>query len=215
METIAYIFYHKGSAQQFETEVYNNLLDSLPFLLQQQVGRYKKWEDRQRSLVGKNLLLSGLRSLNLSFCSLDQLRYNEFQKPYFDNEFDFNISHAHDITVCAISKTIGVGIDIERIKPIQLSDFTLLFSQIELQQIRDAEDTHAVFFSLWTQKESFAKAIGKGLHIPLKQIKIENGQIWHDNRNWFLQKVDIHPEYRCHLCLPSVLHAVMIQEITF
>ena len=177
--------------------------------------KFRKWQDAQRSLIGKALLLNGLKHLGLSKYSLSNLKFNEFQRPYFDDLIDFNISHSGEFTLCAISNTKKVGIDIEKIRHLSMRDFKDHFPQKEWQNIRNAKDSLQLFFSYWTQKEAFLKAIGEGLNISLKNVLIaENKITWH-NKNWFLHKIDINDSYCSYLSTDVLLPDIRIEEIQF
>lgn len=198
-----------------KTEVLSSLLQPLPLFVQEKVLKYRKWQDRQRSVIGKNLLMAGLKSIDPAFYSLDHLKYTAYQRPYIDSTLDFNISHAYDFTICAISQTTKVGIDIEKVQPIDLNDFDSQFSRTELKQLSQAKNLQYAFFKLWTQKEAFVKAIGKGLYTSLNKIKIKNGKVRFDDQDWFLHEIDLHPEYHCHLCTSASSPIIIVREIQF
>ncbi|MBD3918618.1 4'-phosphopantetheinyl transferase superfamily protein [Paenibacillus sp. PR3] len=80
----------------------------------------------------------------------------------------YNVSHSGDWVVCAISDE-PVGIDIEQIKPIDMEISRRFFSAIEHEQLMELPEMERVnrFYELWALKESFVKAVGKGLSMPL------------------------------------------------
>jgi 4'-phosphopantetheinyl transferase len=107
----------------------------------------------------------------------------------------FNISHAGEWVLCAISNT-EIGIDIELIQPIDLDIAKYYFSEVEYMDLQRKEGAEKVsyFFDLWTLKESYIKARGMGLSIPLKDFCI---RITHEgitfsgkemNENWFFKQ---------------------------
>jgi 4'-phosphopantetheinyl transferase len=83
----------------------------------------------------------------------------------------FNLSHARGLIACAVTLGRAVGIDVEwnRRSPSLLDSIEHFFSPSEVR------DTLALppparlvrFFQCWTLKESYIKAHGKGLSIPL------------------------------------------------
>ncbi|MBR2715076.1 MAG: 4'-phosphopantetheinyl transferase superfamily protein [Ruminococcus sp.] len=102
-------------------------------------------------------------------------------KPYAKNlKAEFNISHSHDMVVCAVSDK-PVGIDIEKIRPINLSVAKRICTEDELLYLfgftpENTDFTHCEnyevlerFFRLWTAKEAFVKHSGEGLSIGLKR----------------------------------------------
>ncbi len=86
--------------------------------------------------------------------SLNHLSYTKFGRPYLDNSrIDFNISHSGDYVVCAVTTHGRIGIDIEKIKPIDLFDFERYMTPQEWNAIRDSVEPYHTFYSYWTKKE--------------------------------------------------------------
>ena len=169
-------------------EVYGLRLDSLwerqlmDWLLgfvsddkRERIGRFRKMEDAQRSLAGdllaRSLLCSRLKLRN------DELTFttNAYGKPSLQNAADvhFNLSHAGDWVVCALDDR-PVGIDVEIIQPIDLGIADRFFSREELADLhaKPAGERLDAFFDLWTLKESYMKAVGKGMSLPLDAFSI-------------------------------------------
>ena len=77
----------------------------------------------------------------------------------------FNLSHSGEHMVIAVVPRGDVGIDIERIRPIEPSMAQRFFSKTEnaaLAQL-SGQAWLAAFFRCWTRKEALLKAAGKGL----------------------------------------------------
>lgn len=98
-------------------------------------------------------------------------------KPYVKGlPVEFNISHSGDMVVCAVDDK-SVGIDIEQIRPIDLTvakrictDEELLYLfgyKPENQDFTNTTDTEILirFFELWTAKEACGKQCGYGLFL--------------------------------------------------
>jgi 4'-phosphopantetheinyl transferase len=88
----------------------------------------------------------------------------------------FNLSHADDLALVAVSRDREVGIDVERIREIgslrALAD--ACFSPSEraaLAAIAGPLRLQAAFAG-WTRKEAFLKAIGEGLARPLDSFEV-------------------------------------------
>ena len=83
----------------------------------------------------------------------------------------FNLSHAADRALLAVTIGREVGVDIERMKsmPDMSSVAAAMFSPAEIERLEAAPDEMKleVFFRIWTRKESFIKAHGDGLYFPL------------------------------------------------
>lgn len=105
---------------------------------------------------------------------------NPFGRPLLlePDGYDFNVSHAGDWVVCAFADQ-GVGIDVEQIRPLDLTIAQRYFAPGEyaalLDKPTDAEQLQ-YFFQVWTLKESYVKAIGEGLSIPLDAFEVAAGK---------------------------------------
>lgn len=88
----------------------------------------------------------------------------------------FNLSHSDAYAVVAMTSGSEVGVDIERVQPV--ADWEHLtetvFSQAERAQLAalPPEERLEGFFSGWTRKESYLKALGEGLHRPLADFDV-------------------------------------------
>ncbi len=209
-----YIFYCT-SRDQLDVESFNHFLKKLPTNVQLQILKFKKWEDRQRSLFSKLLLIKGLNIMGQNSYSIDQLKYTRYKRPYFDNNIDFNISHSGEYIICGISFNHKIGIDIEEVRKIPIGDFENEFSLKEMEAILNSKKSLRSFYTLWTQKESFLKAIGTGLHIPLNKIGINNEKIEWNNKNWYLSELKLHGRYISHLCADFFHPKINVQKLIF
>ena len=96
---------------------------------------------------------------------------DEMGKPYLEgNILHFNVSHSGEYLAIAISNQ-PVGIDIQGLKEIKEGMYRKVVQPEELSLI--GENRQKDFLKLWTLKESFVKAEGKGLRIPFKDYWIE------------------------------------------
>ncbi len=208
-----YIFYCT-SINQLDKESFNFYLKKVPANFQSEILRLKNWDDRQRSLFSKLLLVKGLNIMGLGAYSLDQIRRTEYKRPYFNGNIDFNISHSGEFIICGISVDHKLGIDIEEIKEIPLSDFENQFSEYEMKGIMNAENRLKAFYTLWTQKEAFLKAIGTGLYVQLNRIGIEDKTIKWNNQDWFLSEIFFGNKYVSHVCTNFHEPKLVIEEIS-
>lgn len=109
-----------------------------------------------------------------------EIRYGSSPKgkPQLDPPCDvfFNTSQSHGLAVIAVANLPLVGVDIEHIRPVPdaLDIAHRYFSPNELEIIRSSPKSSRAekFLTLWTRKESYVKAIGGGLSIPLNGFDV-------------------------------------------
>ncbi|PKH06060.1 4'-phosphopantetheinyl transferase superfamily protein [Moritella sp. Urea-trap-13] len=86
----------------------------------------------------------------------------------------FNISHTDNLIICAVMLNDDIGCDVENIqrKSDVLSIAKYSFSDVEVNDLLAQPTTQQTsrFFDYWTLKESYIKAWGLGLSIPLKDF---------------------------------------------
>lgn len=195
---IVYVLY-ASIPQQLPASLYREYLSKLPQPMQDKNSRFLQQKDKLLHLYGKLLLLEGLEQFGFNANSLNELKYNEYDRPYLSGAIDFNISHSGDQVVCAISNNVRVGIDIEEIKPTSFNDFQQVMTDEQWRIINSANDPLRTFYTFWTIKESVIKADSRGLSIPLNDIHISPNSAQLDDRVWHLQELKIHQNYCTHL----------------
>lgn len=82
----------------------------------------------------------------------------------------FNISHTDGLIACAVTIGREVGVDVENVGRRVLHDVAgRHFAPTEVSDLRQLpeEEQQRVFFDYWTLKESYIKARGFGLALPL------------------------------------------------
>ena len=90
----------------------------------------------------------------------------------------FNLAHTRGLVAAAFTLEHDIGIDVEHVdRRVGVAELApRVFSPAERASL-DAQPTpeaqRARFFELWTLKEAYVKAIGKGLAAPLTQISFE------------------------------------------
>lgn len=114
---------------------------------------------------GIALLSAAVKYLyNISVTDSDILK-GKNGKPYFEKypQICFNISHCSGMIACIIDDK-PCGIDCETFRSVRLSVARRVFTEKELHALEylDGEKKDRFFTSLWTLKEAFAKADGRG-----------------------------------------------------
>ena len=181
---------------KWEDELLMKYISSLPVYMQNTILRLQRWQDRQLAISGKLLLLQVINQCHKKKLSLNQLEYNQNFRPFFDTDFDFNISHSGDISVCVGSNSNKVGIDIEKVQKIDLFAFRAYFTESEWATITTSENKIEIFYNLWVRKEALAKAIGLGLSINLKRLDVTLNEVLYQGVVYHLQDIVIAPNYK-------------------
>ena len=131
--------------------------------------RFVAGRARLRSLLGEHL---GRDPRTLVFVQ------NEFGKPSLvDAPFvHFSLSHTDDQAILAVSDTLMVGADIERVRVLDHLDLAKRYfhpyEAATIERLPHADDQRQAFFRTWTLKEAIVKALGKGLSIPLDTFEV-------------------------------------------
>lgn len=98
-------------------------------------------------------------------------------EPHHDR-IRFNLSHTRGLAACVIARDVSVGIDVERLdrRVDAESIASRYFSDEESQHLAalSADERTARFLEYWTLKESYVKANGGGLSIPLDSFSFRH-----------------------------------------
>lgn len=88
--------------------------------------------------------------------------------PSDERSVRFNVTNTRSCVACAVARGIEVGVDAEELRRAPPGVAERFFAPPENAVLRALEPdcVDAAFFSFWTMKESFMKAIGLGLSLP-------------------------------------------------
>ena len=94
-----------------------------------------------------------------------------------------NLSHSGCYAVCAVNNT-PVGVDIQRGRECDMKMARRFFTSEETYYINSSLDKEHSFFKIWTRKESFVKAIGKGITIPLNSFSVLDDMLEYNGKSY-------------------------------
>lgn len=147
--------------------------------------------------------------------------------PSLSPTLEFNVSHSGDWVVLAFARGLPVGVDVECHRELEFSELVNSFfsphERATWATLPPADHTRA-FFSAWTKKEAYLKALGLGLSMALDSFSVSldsgatselvgcasDGSV---ARQWHITPVDLAPDYACALAIEST--ATALHTFTF
>ncbi len=137
---------------------------------------------KEQHSLAHNLLKDMLKGFYDIDYTEEMTKKTEHGKPYLADYPDvhFNISHSEGIAACIVENR-QCGIDCEKVREYRPNVMKRAFSEKEQALIEAAPENERdmLFFTLWTLKEAYIKAIGKGLSYPMDEVEFtfENGAV--------------------------------------
>ena len=86
--------------------------------------------------------------------------------PGAPGETTLSVSHSGELTLVCVGRARAVGVDVERIRDLDVVAFARLYfgaGEAACLETMDDSQRRAAFFAAWTRKEAYAKATGLGL----------------------------------------------------
>jgi len=135
----------------------------------------------------------------------------------------FNLSHSHEAALIAVALARHIGVDIEYIKPAFDWEGIVenFFAPGEIARLKNLPTAlqGPAFFTCWTRKESFIKAKGGGLSIPLHDFEVavdpnEPAALLscasdaREVQHWAMADLDAGPEYKAAVCVEAPLDTI-------
>jgi len=141
----------------------------------QRIKRFYHWQDAQRCLLAELLARYSIEeTFNIPRNSMAFAKTQK-DKPFVVNhpEANFNLSHSGEWIVCALSDTT-VGVDVEKRQYIIPEVLALCYSKSECRILESLPESEQLdfFYSLWTIKESYVKAIGCGMELKFDEASV-------------------------------------------
>ena len=204
-----------------DTQLFEAFLASVPVQRGEQIRKYRVTEDRMRGLGAGLLLEYGLRTRGYTLLEAQSeyrkvtLEKGRYGKPYIADVdgLCFNLSHAGDYVAAVFGKQ-AVGIDVEQIRAVRKA-FTRRFfteeecaylEQIKAQNEQDTKQINLAFTKMWTRKESYIKAVGEGMHLPLTDFCVLSDQTTRGD-TYYWRTWEIFNEYALSVCTKMPVNA--------
>ncbi|MCC8103122.1 MAG: 4'-phosphopantetheinyl transferase superfamily protein [Clostridiales bacterium] len=156
-----------------DPQIYARCYCEMSAMRQEKINRLHLENDRKLSLAAGILLDRGLQAYGLREGNV-RIAFGEHGKPYLPDFSDihFSLSHSHEMAMAVFAET-EVGCDIEYQKQLNEKLARRFFCPSEyawIFQTEDLKEQKKRFYRLWTLKESFLKATGMGLLLPLNSF---------------------------------------------
>lgn len=198
------------NVEHVNQELFEELLKTLPNNIKSNITSYLFLKDKKLKLFARLLVADYF-----------QKRFGAFEwgfweiansgKPFITNGAYFNISHSENYVVVAFSGK-EVGCDIEKVGKINVYSLAHLLHPEEQKYISMSTDKHISFYTVWTRKEAFLKAIGKGI---INGLSNENciEEMVSLNERWFIYSLFIEG-YKLAVCTPIENASIEIRELS-
>lgn len=189
-----------------DKSVFGELYQTVSPNRQRKIDAFLFEKDKQLCLAAELILKKALSHAGIDHYTVKR---GALGKPYLEKErICFNLSHSEEMVMCAISSK-EVGCDVEKVTDIDLEIAKRFFYTTEYEAIKAAQseaERRNMFFRLWTLKESFMKATGLGMKLPLDsfRIGIEGGKLTVcqnvNQEKYFFKEYDFNNGYKYAVC---------------
>ncbi len=135
--------------------------------------RFHFRRDRDRFIAGRAQLRRILAAYLRQPPEWVHFRYGVSGKPAVSEPLAFNLSHSGGFAALAVAR-FELGVDIECIRPIEEEVAERFFAADEVTRLRSLPQEQQIeaFFTCWTRKEAYVKALGDGLLLALDSFSV-------------------------------------------
>ncbi len=200
--------------ENFPRRLWERGFNSLPPACRRYILNFHRPADRHDRLLAR-LLLRHLLQTRFGFTAdcLERIRLDENRRPFINREIDFNISHSGGLVICAVAENLRLGIDVEKIAPVNLADYATFLSRDEYRKLQSAAAPEKEFFAFWTTRESLLKADGHGLPLETELHQAPDNACFIASRQYFATRLDLPPGYVGHLAADHATSRPRCREI--
>lgn len=146
---------------------YNKWFNLIALEKRNYIHSLKKSKDKQRKVLAEKIVKNYIIENTSKRLENIEILKDDYGKPFI-NDFEefFSISYCKDLVVCVFDKE-NIGIDIEYIKPIQLTLKNKIEKRFGLKRFNlkslERENSIEQFYVRWTRFEALIKLLGKGI----------------------------------------------------
>lgn len=151
---------------------------------------------KRQGICAELLLYEALKKAAPDIALPPEISVNEYGKPYLkDSGVFFSLSHSEKLALCTVSEH-ELGADVQQIRPYDRRLALRFFTAGEREYIGSCQDMDRAFTRVWALKESYIKAVGLGLSIPLFSFdlcpkgqfmpQIANYSLWHHETEGYI-----------------------------
>jgi len=191
----------------------------------EQQSRFYFARDRQRYLVTRALV----RTVLSRYALIDPREWvfstNAYGCPAIANAqvkeecLSFNISHTHSLIVLGVTRRRALGVDVENCRSreaaIEIADRFFAPAEVKALSGVPPHQQQYRFFEYWTFKESYIKARGMGLSLPLDKFSFHyahdraveiaiDPELADDAARWQFWQFQPRPEYLAAICAERI-----------
>lgn len=187
--------------ESLSDEEFEHGMQQMPDFIQRDIERYRFRRHAEMRLLGKLLLIKGLRLFDSNW-PLQKLSMRKNKKPTLPG-IDFSLSYSHRMAVCAISQQFKVGIDIEYKKPFYPAALEHILSANECAEYNQNTEKELFLLRLWTRKEAVLKAAARGLQDSPANCPVLTDAVQFANTEWHITELPLTLRYFCSLATNS------------
>lgn len=138
----------------------------------------------------------------------------EISAPKEQEGVRFNLSHTRGLVACALNWQRDIGVDVEDLDRLEgsLNVARRFFAASEVETLARVPESmrRLAFFDYWTLKESYIKARGMGLALPLRQFAFDLTDASEIRISFGLEIDDDPAQWEFHATRPTPRHRLAL-----
>jgi 4'-phosphopantetheinyl transferase len=173
----------------------SDFYEELPEIVKNKIDLKRVEDDKIVRIMGYYLLMQ------LINCKALQITLSDRGKPEC-KWLIFNLSYSNGTIALIYSKdmSLELGIDLEKIEKIAISNYINAFHPEEEKEILNSLDSNDTFFSIWTKKEALLKAKGIGILEGISAFSVLENVIEIQDIKWFCSEIDYKNKWKVAIC---------------